>query len=264
MDTARDHWNPSLYNLKHAFVYGYGEALIELLNPKAGERILDLGCGAGQLTADIAKRGAKVVGLDASAEMIADAQSKYPELEFVVADAADFQFEQPFDAIFSNATLHWVLKYRQAIGSMFDALKPGGRLVLEMGGAGNIQSIEDQLRYSLEAHGFMWEASMPRWFFPTIGQYTSALEGGGFSVKMAQHYDRPTELADASTGIIDWLRMFGSSFFEGISEAEQTTIMEEVQEKLRPQLFRDGKWYADYKRLRVVAVKEDNTLSMDY
>ncbi|MFP4091306.1 MAG: class I SAM-dependent methyltransferase [Cyclobacteriaceae bacterium] len=256
MDTTQDFWNPHLYQDKHAFVYGYGEALIELLNPQPHERILDLGCGAGQLSAEIARRGAKVTGLDASAEMIADAQRNFPELKFIVADAADFHFEQPFDAIFSNASLHWVLRYRQAIGCMYNALKAGGRLVLEMGGAGNIQRIEDQLRHSLEAHGFMWEASMPCWFFPTIGQYTSALEAGGFLVKMAQHYDRPTELADESTGIKDWLRMFARSFFEAVPEKEQQSIMEEVQEQLRPHLFRDGKWYADYKRLRVVAVKE--------
>ena len=256
MSSPTDPWNPSLYRDKHAFVYGYGESLLELLNPRPGERILDLGCGTGQLTAQIAEQGAEVIGLDASAEMITDARNNYPDLEFLVADAADFYFEQPFDVIFSNATLHWVLHYRQAIRCMYDALKPGGRVVLEMGGAGNIQRIEDQLRHTLEAHGFMWEASMPCWFFPTIGQYTSALESGGFSVKLAQHYERPTEMADEANGIIDWLRMFATSFFEKIPEQEQQGIMEEVQKQLKPHLFRNGKWYADYKRLRVVARRE--------
>ena len=255
MSSNPDYWNPSLYNDKHAFVYGYGESLINLLKPQAGECILDLGCGAGQLTAEIAEQGAEVVGLDASAEMIADAQMKYPNLEFVVADAADFRIEQTFDAIFSNAALHWVLRYREAIGCMYEALKPKGRLVLEMGGRGNIQQIEDALRIQLDKHGFGLEASMPCWFFPTIGQYSSALEANGFSVKMVQHYDRPTELADSDTGIKDWLRMFAASFFEGVPTEEREGIMDEVQEALRPKLFRKGKWYADYKRLRVLAMK---------
>jgi len=255
MPVHHDHWNPDLYNGQHAYVYDYGEALIELLKPKADERILDLGCGTGQLTADIAKRGAEVVGLDASAEMIAQARQNYPFLEFIVADAAILQFEQPFDAIFSNAALHWVLRYRQAIGSMFKALKPGGRLVLEMGGKGNVQLIEDALRFRLDEHGFGLEASMPLWFFPSVGLYASALEEGGFSVSLAQHYDRPTELAGSDSGIKDWLHMFASSFFESVPAEEQEKIMEEVQEELRHKLFCDGKWYADYKRLRVVATK---------
>lgn len=170
MPTSKDPWNPALYQEKHAYVYDYGEALIAILKPQAGERILDLGCGAGQLTAEIAKRGVQVVGLDASADMIADARNNYPDLEFLIADAADFHFDQPFDAIFSNAALHWVLNYRQAIGCMYEVLKPGGRLVLEMGGKGNIQNIEDALRYTLDEHGYVFQASMPRWFFPSIGQ----------------------------------------------------------------------------------------------
>ena len=255
MNTPQDHWSPKLYNDKHAFVYNYGEALIELLNPQVGERILDLGCGAGQLTAEIASNGAKVVGLDASAGMIADARLNFPGVDFLVADAADFHFDKPFDAIFSNAALHWVLRYREAIACTYQALKPGGRLVLEMGGAGNIENIEKQIRQSLKTRAYLKQAQMPRWFFPTLGNYTGALEEAGFSVKMAQHFDRPTELADESTGIKDWLRMFASSFFEGISDREQTAIIEEIQEKLRPKLFCDGKWYADYKRLRVVAIK---------
>jgi trans-aconitate methyltransferase len=256
MYSDNDAWNPSLYADKHAYVYGYGESLIEVLQPQINERILDLGCGTGQLSSAIAQRGAKVVGLDASPRMIAKAQEMYPELSFVVSDAANFHFNEPFDAIFSNATLHWVLYFRQAIDCMYEALKPGGRLVLEMGGKGNIQCIEDALRFRLDDHGFGLEASMPCWFFPSVAQYTSALEEVGFQVKLAQHYDRPTEMADAERGIVDWLHMFAGRFFENIPEHEQQSIMEEVQEELRPGLFRDGKWNVDYKRLRVVAVRK--------
>jgi len=255
-----DHWQPQLYNNKHAFVYGFGENLIQWLDPKEDERILDLGCGSGQLTAVIAERGAQTIGIDASAAMIAAARQQYPKLGFTVADATDFHFAKPFDAIFSNATLHWVLRYRQAIGRMYDALKPGGRLVLEMGGKGNIRHIEDALRFRLNEHGYGLESSMPLWFFPSLGKYTSELEDEGFSVSLAQYFDRPTQLADSDSGIRDWLRMFASSFFEKIPEEQQESIIEEVQEELRPQLFYDSNWYADYKRLRIIAYKPLSSL----
>jgi trans-aconitate methyltransferase len=250
------HWNPGLYNSKHAFVYQYGENLIDLLAPKAGEYILDVGCGSGQLTVKIHEISRKVVGIDSSAEMIADAQSKYPGVEFKVADAANFSFDQPFDAIFSNAALHWVTNYKGAVRCMHENLKTGGRLVLEMGGKGNIQIIINQLRVSLQQRGFEKQAALTLWYFPSIGEYTSLLEKQGFLVRLAQHYDRPTELADEATGIIDWLSMFAAAFFEGVPEDDQATIKAEVQEKIRPFCFKKGTWYADYKRLRIVAVKE--------
>lgn len=249
-------WNPDLYNSKHAFVYQYGESLMDLLAPKADESILDAGCGSGQLTAKIHEISGKVVGIDNSAEMIADAQAKYPGVEFKVADAADFSFYEPFDAIFSNAALHWVTNYEGAIRCMYENLNAGGRLVLEMGGKGNVQTIIDSLRASLKQRGFEKQAALTLWYFPSIGEYTSLLEKQGFAVKLAQHYDRPTELADEKAGIIDWLSMFAAAFFEGMPEDVQAAIKAEVQEKVRPLCFKDGKWYADYKRLRIMAVRE--------
>jgi trans-aconitate methyltransferase len=248
-------WDAQLYDQKHAFVAEYGKGLIEWLAPKPGERILDLGCGTGHLAYEIAQAGCEVVGMDASAEMVEQARRAFPELHFEVGDAADFSFTEPFDAIFSNATLHWVLDYQAAIACMYRHLKPGGRLVLEMGGAGNIEQIIRQLRTELQNCGYRAQSELQLWFFPGIGTYTSALEAAGFQVEIAQHYDRPTQLQSSAHGVEDWLSMFAGAFFEGIPEGKAAEIRAQVQAAARPHLFRDGHWYADYKRLRVMAVK---------
>ena len=256
MENTITKWNPTLYNNKHSFVYDYGEALIELLNPKADERILDLGCGSGQLTAQINELAEEVVGIDKSAEMIHDAQSKFPAIQFQVGDASDFMFDEKFDSIFSNATLHWVKNYKGAIQCMYDNLKKNGKMVLEFGGKGNVQTIVNQLRLSLSKRNYEEQSKVDLWYFPSIGEYTTALENGGFRVTMAQHFDRPTELANKATGITDWLSMFGSAFFENINVDEVEEIKKEVQQRIASQCLIDGKWIADYKRIRVVAVKE--------
>lgn len=255
----RTAWNAQLYDQKHAFVAEYGKSLIEWLEPKPGERILDLGCGTGHLAHEIAQAGCEIIGLDASAEMVERARSTFPELHFEIGDATDFYFEAPFDAVFSNATLHWVLDYRAAIASMYCHLKPGGRLVLEMGGAGNIERIIRQLRTELQSRGYKAQSGLLLWFFPSIGTYTNALEAAGFQVKIAQHYDRPTQLQSSAHGVEEWLRMFASAFFEGVPEGEAAEIRKQVQAAVRPHLFQEGHWYADYKRLRVMALKPSRT-----
>lgn len=253
-------WNANLYDQKHAFVSEYGKGLIEWLSPMPGERILDLGCGTGQLASEIQQAGSDVTGIDASSAMIAKAKTAFPALHFETGDASDFHFEEPFDAIFSNAALHWVPDYRAAIQCMFNNLKPGGRLVLEMGGAGNIKQIIRHLRTELTNRNYTEQSKIRLWFFPGIGLYTSALEEAGFRVKLAQHYDRPTQLQSVEHGIEDWLNMFAGAFFSGIPEAEAASIRKQVQEQVRPLLFKDGQWYADYKRLRVMAIRPHDTV----
>jgi len=248
-------WNPTLYNGKHSFVYNYGEDLLTILRAKKNERILDLGCGSGQLTYKINQLAREVVGIDSSAEMIADAKAKFKDIDFQVADAADFDFEEKFDAIFSNATLHWVLNYKEAIECMFDSLNNDGRIVLEFGGKGNVQTIVDQLRKSLASRGYIEQSELRQWYFPSIGAYKTELESVGFRVTMAQHFDRPTELADKTTGIKDWIAMFGKAFFNNVTLEHIEEIKQEVQEKVQSKCFINGKWYADYKRIRIVAVK---------
>jgi trans-aconitate methyltransferase len=253
--TTKD-WNPTLYNDKHSFVYEYGENLVSLLAPKKGERILDIGCGSGQLTAQIAQAGARAVGIDSSPQMIADAKSKFPGINFFVMDAAGFNFNEPFDAIFSNATLHWVLNKEGAVESMHKALKKGGRLVAELGGKGNIKTIVDQLRQSLVANGFHENADKEVWYFPSIGEYATLLEKYGFRVTLALHFDRQTELTDSEHGVEDWLEMFGNAFLQGLNTEERNKIKKEVKEGIYHKILDNGKLYADYKRLRIVAVKE--------
>jgi SAM-dependent methyltransferase len=134
-------WDASLYEAKHSFVWERGADLLELLAAQPGERILDLGCGTGHLTARIAEAGADVVGLDSSPEMIAEAKRNFPALEFIVGDAREFRFEKPFDAVFSNAMLHWVLEPESVVQSIGEALKTGGRFVAELGGQGNVERV---------------------------------------------------------------------------------------------------------------------------
>jgi trans-aconitate methyltransferase len=248
-------WNASLYDNKHSFVFKYGEDLINTLDPKPGERILDLGCGTGHLTNTIATSGATVVGIDNSNEMIAKAKQEYPSIDFRVFSATDFHFDESFDAIFSNAVLHWVLDKEAAIDCMYSNLKRNGRLVLEMGGKGNVEAIINTLKKSLQKRGLGNNASTQVWYFPSLSEYTSLLEKRGFRVTYAAHFNRETELKDTANGIKEWIKMFGNSFFQNIDETIVNDILNEVQEELKPTHFRNEKWYADYKRLRVVAIK---------
>ena len=255
MNDTTTKWKPELYNEKHSFVYQYGEGLIKLLDPKENQRILDLGCGSGQLTSKINEFAKKTVGIDKSAEMIMDAKSKFPNIEFQVADASNFRFNEKFDSIFSNATLHWVKDFKGAIKCMYENLNSNGKIVLEFGGKGNVQTIVNELRSSLKMRGYGKQSELDLWYFPTIGEYSTELESAGFRVIFAKHYDRPTKLADENSGIKDWISMFAESFFIGVTENHKEEIKDEVQEKTKDKCLIDGKWFADYKRIRVVAIK---------
>jgi len=248
-------WNPSLYDNKHDFVFKYGEDLVDILNPQTGERILDIGCGTGHLTNVIAASGAEVVGIDNSYEMIIKAKQEYPGIDFRVMSATEFHFDESFDAIFSNAALHWILEKEKAIDCMYSNLKRLGKLVIEMGGKGNVEGIVVALTNSLQKRGLIESAEKQVWYFPSLSEYTGLLERRGFRVTYAAHFNRETELKDNNNGIKDWIKMFGSSYLQGIDESAVNEILEEVQQALRPTHFRNGKWYADYKRLRVVAIK---------
>lgn len=250
-----DHWNTELYNNKHGFVHQYGTQLIDLLKPQKGERILDLGCGSGQLTAQIAQSGASVVGIDSSGQMIRAAKDLFHDQEFEVMDATDFSFDQPFDAIFSNAVLHWVKDQKRTAECMRKNLKTGGRLVVEFGGKGNVETIIKAAKKSLNSRGFKKYASINHWYFPSISEYTGLLESVGFEVGLAQLYDRPTQLESDDSGIKDWLEMFGAHFFNELSSDIKAEILDEVQEELRSSCFKEGHWYADYRRIRIMAEK---------
>ncbi len=252
--TDTQHWNAKLYDAKHAFVYQYGADVVGLLNPQPGERILDLGSGTGHLTRQIAEAGSTVIGMDASPEMVAQAQAEYPMIPFYQMDGADFQFGEPFDAVFSNATLHWILAPEKVIGCVHDALKLGGRFVAEFGGKGNVNRILVALANALQQRGLPHHVHTN--YFPSLGEYAVLLEKGGFRVTFASHFNRDTELEDPSTGVIDWIKMFRGFALKGLPEADEKELFEQIKAELKPTNYRHAKWFADYKRLRFVAVKE--------
>jgi trans-aconitate methyltransferase len=248
-------WDAALYQGRHGFVWEYGEELLNLLSPQPGEYILDLGCGTGQLTQQIALTGAEVMGIDGAPTMIEQAKQNYPHLEFAVADARDFQVEQPFDAVFSNAVLHWILEPAAVIGCIHQALKPGGRFVAEFGGKGNIGAIASSLYSVLSQIGCTSPERLSPWYFPSIGEYTNRLEHQGFDVTYAVLFDRPTPLEDGEAGMANWLRMFASRFLDTLSVEQQTQVIQAVEQRLKPTQYQERTWIADYRRLRVVAIK---------
>jgi len=247
-----DDWDSALYDDKHSFVHEYGADVLDLLAPQAGERVLDLGCGTGHLTAALADAGADAVGLDASEEMLAQARARYPDLAFVRGDAREFAVEESFDAVFSNAALHWVPCEDQpaVAAAVRQALRPGGRFVAEMGGVGNVERIVAAVQTALAEAGY--SVANP-WCFPSVGEQATVLEDAGFRVTYARLFDRPTELDDGPDGLRNWLSMFGEDLFAETTAAERETVVSEVEDRLRPALFDGGTWTADYTRLRFVA-----------
>jgi trans-aconitate methyltransferase len=248
-----NHWDAELYEARHSFVWHYGEELISILDPKPGERILDIGCGPGHLTHKIAEVGAHVIGLDASPEMVALARQNYPRLQFVLQDAAKMRFDSEFDAVFSNAALHWMMDASEVARGIGRALRPGGRLVAELGGKGNVAQIEHAVQAVAKAY-LGERIPAKRTFFPSLAEYASILDAGGMETVRAHLFDRATPLEGAN-GMEQWIRQFMDYYFERLPPAEHERAIQETVERLRPVLFHSGKWMADYRRLRVVAVK---------
>lgn len=246
-------WNASLYDNKHQFVSKFGEGLLSFLQPQKNETILDVGCGTGDLANRISEY-ASIVGVDASKSMIAQAQKKYPHISFDVKDVRNLGYHEQFDAIFSNATLHWVKEPKEALASMFKSLKKGGRFVGEFGGYGNILSIIEALQEAMSALQFEYKAEKFPWYFPTVAEYTKLLDEQGFTVQYIELYDRPTEL-DGEDGIRNWLKMFSNSLLEHLTEQQKNQVYSQAERCLRDRIYHDGKWIADYRRLRFIAYK---------
>jgi trans-aconitate methyltransferase len=248
-----NNWDTSLYDQKHAFVFEYGKGLIPILQPQPGELILDLGCGTGHLTQTIAESGAHVIGIDSSASMIETARSTYPQLEFHVADARDFSFESPFDAIFSNATLHWITEAEQVARCIAASLKPGGRFVAEFGGKNCVAAITTAIQESFRE--LLHREIDFGWYFPSIGEYASLLEKHDLEVRSALLFERPTPLEDGEMGLRNWIQMFVDRVFHNAPVDGKQQILARTEEKTRDRLFNNGQWIADYTRLRIVAYK---------
>jgi trans-aconitate methyltransferase len=248
-------WNAKLYDAKLSFVWQKGAELLKLLDPKPGERILDLGCGTGQLTARIAESGATVVGVDSSPQMIAEARANFPDLMFVLGDAVDLNLSPPVDALFSNAALHWVKQTERAADGMGRCVRSGGRMVLEFGGQGNVQRLLEAFYQTREALDLPRGEHLNPWYFPNISQYSSILESRGFEVTFATLFDRPIGLDDGEAGLRNWIRMFGGAFYSDLPAARHEEFFIKVEDLARARLFHEGQWHVDYRRLRITARK---------
>ncbi len=240
-------WTAGSYAAHARFVSDLAGGVLEWLNPKPGERILDLGCGDGVLTEEMSRRGCQVVGVDTSEDLLKAAQSRGLDARYVDGQALTFAHE--FDAVFSNAALHWMRDAEAVVKGVRKALKPGGRFVAEFGGHGNVAAITTAMRAVATARGAGHELTGP-WFFPTSAEYRAMLEREGFSVARIGLFPRPTPL---KTGMAEWLKLFRRPFFEQFGNA-QGSVLAEAVDLLRPSLCdSQGNWTADYVRLRVEA-----------
>lgn len=244
------HWDPDRYARNARFVSDLGAPVLDLLAPAAGERVLDLGCGDGALTEKLVQGGVRAVGVDASPDQVEAARRR--GLDAHVMDATRLAFAAEFDAVFSNATLHWVKDADAAIAGVFRALKPGGRFVGEMGGKGNIVAIMAALKEALSRRGID-AARLDPWYFPDEAEYGGKLERAGFTVRAIALIPRMTPLPGALGA---WVETFCESFLAAVADDERTALIADVEAAARP-VLRDpnGGWRADYVRLRFSALK---------
>lgn len=248
-------WVARLYRENTGFVSDLGEPVVALLAPRPGERVLDIGCGDGALTQRLIDAGCEVVGIDASTEMVDAARER--GLDARVMDARDLAgctaFSGDFDAVFSNAALHWVQPLEPVVEGIRRVLKPGGRFVAELGGEGNIDSIRRALHDALRDRGID-PRSVDPWDFPSPQGFGALLQGRRFEITFMEHFDRPTELPDSITG---WVESTARPFLAAVPPDHRADFLADVEASLAPALRgNDGRWRADYVRLRVAAVRE--------
>ena len=247
-------WDAAKYTSDFSFVHQYGNSVIGLIDAGENSTILDLGCGNGALSKVLYDKGYIVKGIDASRELLDIAKKDYPDIEFIQADATEFSLQEPVDIVFSNAVFHWIDKERQQdmLKCVYNVLKENGQFVFEFGGYGNTQLIHKTLEEIFSEYKYTYK--MPC-YFPTISEYASLLENAGFSVRYAVLFDRMTELK-GENGLKDWINMFVKTPFTIIeNEEEKNIIIDKAVDRLKGILYRDGKWYADYVRLRMKAIK---------
>ena len=243
-------WLPSKYQHNANFVSELGLPLVELLNPQAGEKILDLGCGDGTLMMKLQQLGCEVKGVDSSSDMITAAQNL--GLSAQVMDGEKLTFTNEFDAVFSNAALHWMVNPDAVIAGVYTAIKDKGRFVAELGGIGNVETVVNAIDICLEKRGINFKSLNP-WYFPSVEDYQTRLEKGGFTVQEITLFERPTKLPQ---GIQGWLEMFAQQFTNHLPENDRPLFIQEVTDICKPKLCdRDGIWWADYVRLRFLATK---------
>tara|TARA_Y100001934_G_C12374207_1_gene788194 strand:- start:1252 stop:2037 length:786 start_codon:yes stop_codon:yes gene_type:complete len=252
-----NHWNAGLYDRSFSYIQDMAVELIELLEPRNGEKILDLGCGTGAMTNNIVQRGALVDGIDNDSAMINLARKRYPKIKFLCISGTDFSSNSQYDAVFSNAALHWMKQPAIVIDRMSNVLRPGGRFVGEMGGSGNVQILIKCLLQTLEEMGLSRDKINCPWYFPHPDEYAKLLEEGGFRVKYIQHFSRLTPLDDCPNGAADWYNMFAGKFLENIELENRDVVIKRATRLAKNSLFKDGRWFADYKRLRFKALRRE-------
>ncbi|MEQ9814379.1 MAG: methyltransferase domain-containing protein [Azospirillaceae bacterium] len=248
-------WQPEGYQRHAGFVPTLGDAVLTLLAPRPGERILDLGCGDGVLTRRLTEAGATVVGIDGSAEMVAAARGVGLDARVMdgqAIDAGALIADGRFDAVFSNAALHWMPAAEAVIAGVARVLRPGGRFVGEFGGHGNVAAIQVALHAALAARGIADGAARSPWFYPSPRRYTEMLEAAGFAVDSIDLIPRPTPLPTDMRG---WLGTFAQPFVSGLSQETAGAVLDDAAARLGPVLLDEyGRWTADYVRLRFRAV----------
>lgn len=246
--TFKQAWAAESYAENAAFVPELGREVLDWLDPQPGERILDLGCGDGALSDKLVQAGADVLGVDASEELLEAARGR--GLEVMPMDGQLLTFENEFDAVFSNAALHWMTRATDVVQGVARALKPGGRFVAEFGGHGNIAAIVTALRAVAKSRGLDGNLAAG-WFYPTASEYAALLQVNGFQVERIGLYPRPTQLP---TGLRGWLLTFRKPFFDALPPSESASALDEMEQLLAPALCdQSGNWTADYVRLRVRA-----------
>jgi trans-aconitate methyltransferase len=246
-------WDPQAYARNGAFVHGLAGGVLELLRAQSGEYILDLGCGDGQLTQQIAASGAHVLGVDASANMVEAARERGIEAEQANAELLPFH-DRTFDAVFSNAALHWVRDQDEMLAQVHRVLRTGGRFVAEMGGNGNIAAIRVALMAVLDRHGYGGREDGVN-YYPTAESFTERLTRHGFTVEQMAIIPRPTKLGES--GMEGWLSTFRRGVLDGLPEDVREAVVKETVELLAPALRDEaGNWIADYVRLRFVATAD--------
>jgi SAM-dependent methyltransferase len=245
-------WDTDRYRSQFGFVAAYGRGLLDDLDPRPGERVLDLGCGTGELAAEIADRGAHVVAVDADEAMVAATGATAPTAQVLLGDARHLPVDGPFDAVFSNAVLHWVPDPMAARREARRVLRTGGRFVAEQGGSGNARAVLAALDVACARRGLA--APVPGWDFPTPAQEAARLESAGFVVRRLALVDRPTALPPGADGASGWLRMFGPHLLAQLPEAAVQTVLDDVDQLAAAELLGDdGIWRIDYVRLRWAA-----------
>ncbi|MFD2305049.1 methyltransferase domain-containing protein [Enterococcus termitis] len=245
-------WDAQTYNTTHDFIFKYGEGLLQLL-PKAPKKVLDIGSGTGELTKQIAQLGHNVTGIDQSRTMIEQAKQSFPELTFIQGDIlAPVKEKGTYEVVFSNAVFHWISDQDRLLQHIHQLLIAGGELICEFGAVGNVQKIREAFREELASYDIVLEEPF---CFTSAEDYRSLLEKNKFKIVEILEYERPTPLKEGTAGLRQWMEQFYPSELGQLTKEQKENVLNNLDNKLKPLLWNEDHWEADYRRLRIHAVK---------